>query len=136
MKIAKRLVPTRERVILAVIGLATSMIVFGAGVKIGYELLNDQVECFDDYAYQNYRFQIDRTAASEAESNASKRLWLIYAEAAGLVKDDPTKPPPPEEEERLQRELVDALLDYKRIVEQAEKDRAEAPIPEPPREVC
>lgn len=57
------------------------------------------------------------------ESAAIRRIWMTYAEAAGLVKEDPTEELKPKDKARLQRELVANLLAYEKISKQVAEDR-------------
>lgn len=77
-----------------------------------------------------------RADLAKRETTVSKNLWLIYAEAAGLIKDDPTKPVPPKAAERLQRELVAGLITYKATIEQVEVERTANPVPPYPVGTC
>lgn len=77
-----------------------------------------------------------RANLTERESNASRRIWLIYSQAAGLVKDDPTKPLKPADQHRLQRDLVKALLNYQSEIEDIQKTRRENPVPPYPIGTC
>ena len=57
------------------------------------------------------------------ETAVSKKIWLTFAEAAGVIKDDPSKPLPPDEQARLNGELVKNLLEYKETISEIEEER-------------
>lgn len=63
------------------------------------------------------------------ESEASQRNWLVYAEAAGLIKDPAHPKLDKADQERLNKELVAALLNYKKVIAEVQKEREENPIP-------
>jgi hypothetical protein len=77
-----------------------------------------------------------RSELTERETDQNKELWLIYAEAAGLLKDDPTAELPPEEQRKLQIELVEKLLEYREEITKIERERERNPLPPYPIGVC
>jgi len=77
-----------------------------------------------------------RGALQVRESNAQRRIWAVYSHAAGLVKDDPTKPLKPADQHRLQRQLVAALLGYQEEIKAIQKSRRENPVPPYPLGTC
>jgi hypothetical protein len=96
----------------------------------------DQRGCFEE-KFSELSVALDaRADLTEKETAQNKALWLIYANAAGLVKDDPTKPLKPADQERLQRELVKQLLEYKDTITTIERERQKNPLPPYPVGVC
>jgi hypothetical protein len=77
-----------------------------------------------------------RGVLQERETAQNQALWGIYAEAAGLVKDDPTAELEPADQERLQRKLVAQLLEYDRVMENIERERKDNPFPPYPAGQC
>lgn len=77
-----------------------------------------------------------RSDLNQRETSQNKALWLIYADAAGLVKDDPTKPLSKADQQRLQRQLVAQLLEYRRVIGQIERERQDNPVPPYPEGRC
>jgi hypothetical protein len=96
----------------------------------------EQRECLSDNFVALSEALDIRSELVSRETAATKRIWLTYAEAAGVVKDDPTQELPPKEKARLQRKLVAALLDYERVIEDIERERRENPLPPYPVGVC
>lgn len=96
----------------------------------------EQRDCLGDNFAELTVTLTARADLAERESAATKRLWLINAEAAGLLKDDPTRPLTPQEQARLQAKLVDALLDYEKVINSVERSRREHPVPPYPVGEC
>lgn len=68
----------------------------------------------------------------EQDSAMNNKAWMVYADAAGVVRDDPTKPLPPKVLHHYQRRLVRTLLEYRRVerrIAQARDDNAIPPFP-------
>lgn len=85
----------------------------------------------------------DETAVRKRVDKAESEIWDTYARAAGLLRDDPTAELPPAKQEQLQIDLVDALLNYQAVSEQAEDaivkiqlDRTRNPVPPYPVGTC
>ena len=96
----------------------------------------DQRACIQQNFVELSRALDARADLTQRETSQNKALWLIYAEAAGLVKDDPTAELKPKDQARLQRELVAQLLEYKREITEIEQERRENPLPPYPVGVC
>jgi hypothetical protein len=97
---------------------------------------NDQQECLADN-FQELSVALDaRAGITDRESEQNRALWGIYAEAAGLVKDDPTAELKPADQAKLQRELVAQLLEYDRVMGGIERERRENPLPPYPPGKC
>jgi hypothetical protein len=77
-----------------------------------------------------------RSGLVEDESKATRRVLLVFAEAAGLVREDPTQPLTPEDQDRLNVKLVKALLAYKRVTATVERERQANPVPDLDVDVC
>jgi hypothetical protein len=96
----------------------------------------DQRECFESKFNELSRVVQIRGGLAERETSATSGVLDVYAEAAGLVKDDPTKPLKPEDQEQLQRDLVKALLRYQDEINAVQKVRDENQIPPYPVGIC
>lgn len=97
---------------------------------------NEQRACLSDNFRSLTETLTKRAELSTQETEASKRVWLVYAEAAGLLRDDPTEPLPPDDAERLQRELVDSLIDYEATINAVARERRDNPVPPYPEGEC
>jgi hypothetical protein len=89
------------------------------------------------------RLQGQDTALSQHETAASRRNWLIYAHAAGILKKSGMDDLNPHQQKVLQDKFIDSLLDYKRITKhvQEQRDRitaarAKHPVPAFPNGTC
>lgn len=96
----------------------------------------DQRACFEEKFSELSVALNSRSDLTERETSQNKALWLIYADAAGLVRDDPTQELKPKDQARLQRELVAQLLEYKKTITEIEQERKENPLPPYPVGVC
>lgn len=116
------------------------LIVLGVGLVVQSSYFQGQNEqqrrCLGDNFRELTVTLTDRAQLAAQESEANKRVWLVWADAAGIVRDDPTQPLPPKEQARLQRDLVAALLDFKRVVDSVEVQRRENPVPPYPAGSC
>ena len=70
-----------------------------------------------------------RSGLIEQETAQNKKLWLIYAEAAGAIKDPAHPHLSPPTQQRLNEELIKQLLTYKSTITHIEQKRAENPPP-------
>lgn len=77
-----------------------------------------------------------RADLTERETAQNKALWMIYARAAGLVQDKEEIKLTPKQQEKFNRELVNQLLEYKRVITSIERERQENPVPPYPVGVC
>lgn len=77
-----------------------------------------------------------RSSLSNQETNQNKQLWLIYAHAAGLLKSGHTDKLKPKDQKALQAQLVDQLLEYKRVITKIEREREKHPVPPYPEGAC
>jgi hypothetical protein len=97
---------------------------------------DEQRQCLVDN-FQELSVALDaRGDLAERESAQNKALWSIYAEAAGLVRDDPTEELPPREQAKLQRRLVAQLLEYDRVMDDIADQRRSTPLPPYPAGQC
>lgn len=116
------------------------LILLGIGMLLQTAYFNhqdqEQRRCLGDNFAELTVTLTERARLASLESEANKRVWLVYAEAAGLIRDDPTKPVPPEDVPRLQRELVAALLNFQRVVDSVEDERENNPVPPYPVGSC
>lgn len=128
-----------------------ALAIFSVGQAVYFSAQdNQQQDCFagkiDDIVdnLQTRSKLATKDSALTAESQALDRgLWLIYADAAGLLKDDPTSELSPEEQEKLQIALVEGLVNYQEKTqdiaaqrEQLAEQRASTPIPDFPTGEC
>jgi hypothetical protein len=89
-----------------------------------------QTECISrNFADFNATLSL-RSDLAEKESNiarresyVTKKVLLIFAKAAGVLRDDPTKELPPKQGAALQVALVERLLDYEEVIEQLREER-------------
>lgn len=96
----------------------------------------EQRECLADN-FQELSVALDaRANLADRETAQNQALWGIYAEAAGLVRDDPTAELKPEDQAKLQRELVAQLLEYQDVMAGIREERRETPLPPYPAGVC
>lgn len=77
-----------------------------------------------------------RSGLATRESEATRQVWDVYGEYAGIVSDDPNRELTPEDRDRLQRQFVDALLNYQAEVEAIQRERKENPVPPYPVGSC
>lgn len=115
-----------------------------------YDRLNDTVDCMQDNFRDlttalNAREEINHSEAvlSRRDTAADRALWLINAEAAGVLKDDPTAELSPADQAKFQRKFVQQLLVYKAVTEDIQRQRTENvaraeshPLPEYPTGAC
>lgn len=95
----------------------------------------DQRECLTTN-FQELSVALDaRGDLTQKETAQNKALWLIYARAAGLLKD-PKGELTQKQQQRFQVELVDQLAEYQRVIKKIEEERKEHPLPPYPLGVC
>lgn len=99
------------------------------GVTVYFNVRFDrQQACFEHRLEDSSEVGVSRSDLVEKESAQNKALWLIYAEAAGLI-EDPTHPELDQaDQDRLNTKLVNQLLEYKREITQIEKKRDKLPV--------
>jgi hypothetical protein len=125
----------RGQVVLGVFILLLALFTVAQGVKSAqYE--RETQACIADKFRELSAALNARARLTERETSQNKALWLIYADAAGLVKEDPTEELKPKDRERLQRQLVAQLLEYKKVITEIEKERRENPLPPYPVGIC
>lgn len=116
------------------------LIVLGVGMVIQTSYFQDQNavqrRCISDNFRELTVTLIARAELATREADASKRVWLVWADAAGLLRNDPTRPLPPKERARLQRELVDALLNFREVTDDVARERRDRPVPPYPEGEC
>lgn len=95
-----------------------------------------QRDCFES-KFSDLSYALDaRAGLAERESRATRDVLLVYAEAAGILKDDPTKELTPAQQEALQVKLVKTLLTYKSEIEDIQRERRDNPVPPYPVGIC
>lgn len=116
------LMPLPARVIVLVL---IGSLMFGLGVRVGYQLLADKVSCFNEYASQNADSQSARSKATEELQHADQRFKraVVNALTPGATRAD----------FEAVRETAEEAVAKQR---QLEADRHRHPYPEAPREVC
>lgn len=110
-----------------VVVLVISLILFGAGVRVGFTLLNDEVKCFDNYANDLADSLAPRQNANEAYQ---LRQEAVFEATANLLAVDPA------DRQDAERDLAEALEDYEEAKADLDAERAKNPYPNAPREVC
>ena len=99
----------------------------------------DQRKCFEEnFSKLSYALEA-RSRLTERETNQNKKLWLIYAKAAGIVKASgkPAEEALTEKQKKeLNNALVKQLLSYQSEIRKIEQDRRENPLPPYPVGVC
>lgn len=88
---------------------------------------NQQETCFENQLATLSGNLADRAALNEKETAQNKALWLIYAEAAGLIKDPGDPELNEDDQSRLNTELVEQLLTYQVEIHKIEKERDQLP---------
>lgn len=97
---------------------------------------SDQRECFEEkFSELSYALEA-RAKLAERESTATRDVLLVYAEAAGILRDDPTKELTPQQQKDLQVELVKTLLRYQDEIVEVAREREQNPVPPYPVGVC
>lgn len=129
--------------------IAIGVIMMIQGVYV-YNRLNDTVDCISDNFRDlttalTARAEINHSDAllSQRATEADRALWLINAEAAGLLKDDPTAELSAADKAKFQREFVQQLLLYKEVTQDILRQRkqntamsGEHPVPPYPTGTC
>lgn len=116
------LLPLPARVaILILVGL----LMFGLGIRVGYQVLDNKVACFDKYANDLADSLAPRQKATEDLQDADKRVTLAIQ--AALV---------PGRDKSDLAELKAANAAKARMQQRLEQQREENPYPDAPREVC
>lgn len=95
-----------------------------------------QSACFQDKFRKLSEALEARAELTQRETAQNKKLWLIYADTAGIVRHNPTRDLSPEEQADLRRKLVAQLLVYKREIQKIERDRSRNPVPPYPAGLC
>lgn len=95
-----------------------------------------QRQCFEEKINSLSSTSRTRGDLAERETAATKSVLDIYAKAAVIVQDDPTKPLPKKAQDRLNTELVEALLNYQDEIEKVQAERKENPVPPYPVGAC
>lgn len=118
------------RAIVAFLSIVVGLMVFGLGVRAGYSLLNEQVQCFDDYADR-------QTSAQEPRQSASETLQVRQLEVFTAIERllDSGASSEAEQDRRLET-LRQALVAYSEAYAELEQVREDNPYPDYPREVC
>lgn len=102
-----------------------SLVAFGLGVRVGYQVLNGKVECFDQYANDLADSLEPRNSANQELATADK------ARDEALV--DLLEPGNDAADNQAFIEANDAKVE---IQDKLAETRAKNPYPDPPREVC
>lgn len=99
-----------------------------------------QSECVVE-KFRELSVSLDKRAdLTNRETSQNKKLWLIYAEAAGLIQkqnpDNPDKGLTDKQRLDLNKRLVSQLLTYRRVITQIETSRKNNPVPPYPVGAC
>lgn len=128
-----------------------SLVIFGVGVRVGYERLHDKVDCFDDYANRSADVTVKRAALNERDSDAKTKLLTEIAEintqseeaTAALVEIIRQADTIEEIQQVLitagtseTGDLTDVFDEFEAEMDAIQEARDENPVPDPPREVC
>lgn len=116
------LMPLPARVVVLVL---IGTLMFGLGVRVGYEVLASKVGCFNEYASKNADSQAARSTATEALQDADARQdrAILAALTPGHDKVDVAE----------LRAATQAKVEKK---QELAEQRKQNPYPDPPREVC
>lgn len=116
------LMPLPIRVIVLVL---VGTLMFGLGVRVGYEVLASKVSCFNNYANKNADSQETRQAATEALQKADKAQdnAILNALSPGATRED---------FERVRSATAAKIAKQAELADQ----RRIHPYPDAPREVC
>jgi hypothetical protein len=96
----------------------------------------DQQRCVEE-KFGELSVALDaRADLTERETEATRRVWRVYAKAAGLASQDSSNELSPEQENRLRAELVAALLNYQDEARAIQAERKENPLPPYPIGSC
>ena len=96
----------------------------------------DQQECFERKFTELNKSLIIRGKLGGKETHAERQIWMVYARAAGLIKDPEHPHLDPKDRQQLNSELVKALLNYKEVTTEIQQDRKEHPLPPYPLGAC
>ena len=107
--------------ILIIVGL----LMFGLGVRVGYQVLSDKVSCFDAYAN-------DLADSLEPRQRATEDLQDADVEVTHAIKVALT----PGHDKRDVAALQDAIAAKARMQARLEVQREANPYPSAPRKVC
>ena len=120
------------------LGILLVLLAIGTLVQAIYFAREDgeQQRCLSQN-FQELSVALDKRAElSSRETEQNQALWGIYAEAAGLIKDDPTAELKPADQKQLQIDLVKQLLEYQRVIEDIREERRKNPLPPYPLGAC
>ena len=104
--------------------------IFTVAQAIYFQVDNSkQQQCINGKFLQLSNSLDARGKLTTRESNATRRVFFVYSRAAGLVKDNPTKPLDKKTQHMFQRQLVRALMNYQKEIDAIQKERREHPLP-------
>lgn len=141
----------RSSIIRGAIFLVVGIVVFGSGVYVGFQVLNAKYSCLDDYANASADTQVKRSALYNRDLDNTATLLKDIASTNTVSKEATAELVKVIRSADTVEELQDVLLAagtsnagdlteplerYVTEQEAIEKERAENPIPDPPREVC
>lgn len=76
-----------------------------------------------------------RSSLTSRETALNKDLWLVQAQAAGLLKD-PEGELTPKQQAEFQKKYVRLLLEYEKEITEIEQQRRDNPLPPYPAGTC
>lgn len=97
---------------------------------------NNQQQCFERKFTEFSAVSKIRAGLATEETAATRRVLMVYAQAAGLVKDKEDQKLTPAQQKRFTAKLVDALVHYARATQRIQEQRREHPVPPYPVGAC
>lgn len=77
-----------------------------------------------------------RARLGEQETGATRHVLMVYARAAGLVKDKKNQQLTPAQQKKFTAELVRALVSYAHTTADIQRERQRHPVPPYPAGAC
>lgn len=134
-EIERRFMSKQESRRLFIQGLILVLMMCGLGTYVTIRV-NQTQSCFQGkFAALSSTYEA-RASLAEQETSQNKALWLIYAEAAGAIKDPKHPKLSLQDQQRLNEKLIKQLLIYKQKIGEIEKQREQHPVPPFPSGTC
>jgi hypothetical protein len=114
--------PSRERWVAGAVAIICGLILFGVGIRVGYETQQSKIDCFDTYAN-------DLADSQQVRQDAAEERDVALYDTLRTTRDRL-------EGKRGDRAILRALDRYVAAYEDLEQARAANPYPDAPREVC
>jgi uncharacterized membrane protein YccC len=85
----------------------------------------------------DFRDALDyRASLGERESEKTKTVLMVYAKAAGILREDPNAELSERQQAAIRVDLVHALLDYRAAMREIARERKATPVPPFPTGEC